>query len=263
MTQAAAPFLAIDIGNTHTVFGVMDGDEVRRTWRIATRTDQTSDELAITLRFLDGLRDAGWDGWCGAALCSVVPAFTASVAKATASALGIEPVVLTTEMKLGLENRYTVPSQVGMDRLADAAAASERYGPGLAIVDFGTATTINIVDREGDYLGGAILAGVETTADALYRRASKLPQIAIQRPEQPIGRNSVESMQSGLYYGAIDAVEGVIRRAEAQLGYELKIVATGGLSRLMAPDMARLHAVEPNLTLRGIRRIWARNAPAG
>ncbi len=255
-------FLAVDVGNTHTTFGLMEGQNVLRESRITTQRHQTADELQVILRFLAGIEEVPRDVWVGAAICSVVPAFNRTLKTAIERVIAIKPDVLTPFMKLDVENEYNDPREVGMDRLANAVAGIEKYGPGLVVVDFGTATTLDIISNEGHYLGGVILPGLEATADALYIRTSKLPQISIERPEAAFGRTTVQAMLSGLFFGSIDAVEGAIGRIESQLGYGLKVVATGGLAKVLAPDMKRLDAVDDYLTLRGIESIWRKNQNA-
>ena len=252
-------FLAIDVGNTHTTLGLMEASKVLREWRITTARHQTADELQITLRFLGGIDQVPREEWRGAALCSVVPSVDGFFARSVHEVIGIDCLVLSGKMDLGLRNDYEHPSEVGMDRLANAVAGKERHGPGLAIVDFGTATTIDIVSREGNYIGGVILPGLEATADALHARTSKLPRVRIERPRGPIGRTTVQSMLAGLFYGSIDGVEGCVRRIENELGYPLEVIATGGLASVLGPEMTRLEAVEPHLTLHGIESIWKRN----
>lgn len=252
-------FLAIDVGNTQTTLGLIRDSEVLREWRITTTRHQTADELQITLRFLGGIDQVPRDQWRGAALCSVVPTLNRIFAQSVRDVIGIDCLVLNTRMNLGMSNDYNHPDEVGMDRLANAVAGVALHGPGLAIVDFGTATTIDIVSREGNYLGGVIMPGLEATADALHIRTSKLPRVRIERPRAPIGRTTVQSMLAGLYYGSIDGVEGCVRRIEADLGYNLKLIATGGLANLLGPDMTRLQATEPHLTLLGVEMLWQKN----
>ncbi|MCB2156381.1 type III pantothenate kinase [bacterium] len=252
-------FLAIDVGNTHTTLGLMDDTKVLREWRITTSRHQTADELQITLRFLGGIDQVPAEEWRGAALCSVVPSINTIFARSVKEVIGIDCVVLSNKMDLGLKNEYEHPEEVGMDRLANAVAGIDLHGPGLAIVDFGTATTIDVISREGNYLGGVIMPGLEATADALHIRTSKLPRVRIERPRGAVGRTTVQSMLAGLFFGSIDGVEGCVRRIESELGYELKLIATGGLANVLGPDMTRLAAVEPNLTLLGIEKLWRRN----
>ncbi len=257
-------FLAIDVGNTHTTFGLMKNGAVLHQSRIRTHLKKTEDELTVTLRFLEGLQDVARDDWEGSAICSVAPPVNKPLSTAVQRATGMTPLVLRPDMNLSVRNRYERPLEVGMDRLANAVAGVERYGPGLVTVDFGTATTLDIVSKDAEYLGGVILPGLETTADALHFRTSKLPLItldALECPEGAVGRTTLHAIMSGLYYGSIDAVEGMHARIEAELGYPLKLVATGGLARVLSGDMKRIHAVDSDLTLRGVYQIWLRCSP--
>ncbi|MBI5155607.1 type III pantothenate kinase [Candidatus Poribacteria bacterium] len=253
-------FLAVDIGNTHTTLAMMREHAVVREWRLTTRQSRTADELSATLRGLAGI---ACEGWQGAAICSVVPLVNSTFVQAVGELTGIEPLLLHGEMDLGLRNEYEDPREVGMDRLVNAVAGRSKYGAPLVIVDFGTATTLDVVTREGNYAGGVILPGLETTADALSQRTAKLPHITVERPATALGKTTIHSMRSGLYFGSIDAVEGCIRRLEHEVGYKLRAIATGGLSPVLGPDMSRLHAIDANLTLEGIEMVWQRNQPRG
>jgi type III pantothenate kinase len=249
-------FLAIDIGNTHTTLGLMKGQDVLREYRVTTRRDATSDEIQILVRQLEGIDRIAPDEWDGAAVCSVVP----SVDRAWMAALGrlmrAQPLLLSPLMPMPVRNVYNPPGDVGMDRLANAVAAFAKYGAPFIIVDLGTATTLDVVTKEGDYIGGVILAGLQTTAEALFQRAAKLPLVNIEPPTSAIGRSTVAAMQAGLFHGCIDAIEGSIRRIEKELGYSCQIIATGGLANVLGRAMERLDAVEPMLTLHGIEALW-------
>lgn len=257
-------FLAIDIGNTHTTIGLMtDEGAVRREWRVTTRRERTSDELHVVMRFLPGFEEIAKAEWTGAAICSVAPMLNRSMKRVVEELTGRTALVLEHSMDLGVRNEYAHPGEVGMDRLANAVAGVESYGAPLVVVDFGTATTLDIVARGGAYLGGVILPGIEATIDALHARTAKLPRVSFRRPEGAIGRTTEQAMLAGLYFGAVDAVAGARRRIEAELGEPLRLVATGGLAPVLAPDMPGLEAVDPHLTLRGTHAIWRRNRPAG
>ena len=255
-------FLAVDIGNTHTTFGLMREGKVERECRLTTQRNATADEIEVMLRFLRGIEEVPKAEWRGSALCSVVPSVNRAMQTAVRRVTGTEPLVLDSGMDLGLRIGIDNPREVGMDRLANAVAGKKLHGAPLVIIDYGTATTMDIVSREGDYIGGVIMAGIEATADALYIRTSKLPQIEIQRPDSAIGRSTVGAMMSGIYFGSVDAAEGMIGRIEAQLGYEMKVIATGGIARLIKQDMRRIDRVVEDLTLLGIEEIWNRNSPA-
>jgi len=255
-------FLAVDVGNTNITFGIMRGDDVVRECRIRTQPKITTDELSAVLRNLDGIRDVPAGAWIGAAICSVAPPANRALAEAIRRVLGLDPLVLAPDMDLGIANKYDRPMEVGMDRLANAVAGVETYGPAIVIADLGTATTLDIVSRDGEYLGGVILPGIEATAEALHSRTAKLPLLTldtIERPRGAIGRTTVQAMVSGLYFGSIDAIEGGLARIEAELGHSMRLIGTGGLARVLARDMKRMEAVDDSLTLRGTRRIWERN----
>jgi len=254
-------FLAVDVGNTHTTLGMMRGDEVVGERRITTNRRATQDELHVVLRFLDGIESVPHGEWIGAAICSVVPGINKALQHAIERVTGAPALVLRQNMELGVGNTYSNPMEVGMDRLANAVAGVDRYGAPLLVIDFGTATTLDIVSSAGDYEGGVILPGLEATADALHTRTSQLPHISIERPSSALGKNTVDAMRSGIYFGSVEAVDGVANRIESELGYPLKRIATGGLARVLGPDIPKLHAVDPHLTLLGIRRIWERNRP--
>jgi len=251
-------FLAIDIGNTHTTLGLMSNREVLREYRVTTRRDATSDEIQILARQLDGLEQITVDQWEGAAICSVVPSVDLAWSGALHRLMQKQPLLLSPLMDLGIQNAYSPPGDVGMDRLANAVAAVEKYDAPLIIVDFGTATTLDVISRDRLYLGGVILAGLQTTAEALFARAAKLPLVNIQAPSSSVGRSTVDAMQAGLFHGCVDAIEGSVRRIETELGYPCKVIATGGLASVLGPAMKRLDAVEPLLTLHGIDLLWRR-----
>lgn len=263
MTTDTARFLALDVGNTHVTIGLMSGQHTLREWRLATRRDATADEWQTLLRFLPGFDEVAADQWVGAAICSVVPPVDGELMTAVQSLVGGRVVLLSPESNLGIHNAYHPPGDVGMDRLANAVAAVESYGAPLVIVDFGTATTLDVVDSERTYLGGVILAGLQTTAEALHQRAAKLPLVRLEAPRAAIGRSTIEALRAGLFNGCLDAVEGSIRRIEAELGMPVKVIATGGISRVLGPAMARLDALDDTLTLRGIERLWRLNPGAG
>lgn len=260
--NSAARFLALDVGNTHVTIGLMCGQQTLREWRLATRRDATADEWQTLLRFLPGFDEVSAKDWVGAAICSVVPPVDAELRAAVSSLIGRDTMLLSPEMPLGLTNAYNPPGDVGMDRLANAVAAVESYGAPLVIVDFGTATTLDVVDGERRYLGGVILAGLQTTAEALHQRAAKLPLVRLEAPRGAIGRSTVEAMRAGLFHGCIDAVDGGIRRIEAELGVRVRVIATGGIARVLGPAMTRVDALDDTLTLRGIERLWRLNGGA-
>lgn len=213
------------------------------------------------LQLLGLLTHAGHSpaGLKGIALASVVPNLTGRVRQACREYLKTEPLVLDAGVKTGIRIRYEDPRAVGADRVADAVAVLHLYGGPACIIDFGTATTFNALTREGDYLGGAITAGVNLAAEALFTRAAKLPRIELQRPPSVIGRNTVHAMQSGLLFGYVSMVEGMVERFRAELGPQMKVIATGGLAEIIARETGVIQHIAPWLTLDGLRLIWELN----
>lgn len=249
--------LAIDIGNTQTVIGVFDGIKLRHMWRIATNKSDTSDELWLKVQPLlasEGIETSGIDG---AIVASVVPALTSAWRRALNRMMGAEPLVCSASSANGLfETTYDNPSEIGADRVADAVAARAIYGSPVVVVDFGTATNLEVIDAQGRFVGGIIAPGLETSAAALFSHATKLPAIDLIDPGSAIGKNTVHAMQSGIVYGEADRVDGFVRRVFAELGYEAPVVATGGLATTMAPLCATVTHVNPELTLEGLRLIY-------
>ncbi len=251
--------LTIDIGNTNLTLGLYEGERLGPHWRLATDHARMPDEYG--LQFLGLLEHAGCRQDCltGIVLASVVPNLTGRVLQACREYLHHEALVVDTGIKTGLRIRYEDPKAVGADRVADAVAVLKLYGGPACVIDFGTATTFNAVTKEGDYLGGAITAGVNLAAEALFTRAAKLPRIDLQRPPSVIGRNTVHAMQSGLLFGYVSMVEGMVARFRAELGSEMKVIATGGLAELIARETDVIHHIAPWLTLDGLRIIWELN----
>ncbi|MBZ5640719.1 MAG: type III pantothenate kinase [Acidobacteriia bacterium] len=251
--------LAIDVGNTHTVLGLFEADELRAHWRVATRKDATPDETGVLLRALfDG---AGIDPGAvtGMIVSSVVPDLNEVLAKAGARHFRCDPLFVEPGVKTGLPILYENPHEVGADRIVNAVAAVARYGAPVIVLDFGTATTLDVVGPKGEYLGGVIAPGLGISAEALFARAARLSRVPLRRPRRVIGANTEESVQSGLFHGYAALVEGLVRRVRAELGIEAKVVATGGLARVFEGEMPFLDAVDPGLTLEGLRMIWEKN----
>ncbi|MBE7535938.1 MAG: type III pantothenate kinase [Anaerolineales bacterium] len=251
--------LTIDIGNTNLTLGLYAGDQLGAHWRVATDHRRMSDEYG--LQFLGLLQNANKSiaDLTGIALASVVPALTGRVVQACEEYLKQKPFVVDTGVKTGVKVRYEDPKTVGADRICDAAAVMKLYGGPACVIDFGTATTFNAITKSGEYLGGAITAGVNLAAEALYTRAAKLPNIDLQTPPSVIGRNTVHAMQSGLLFGYVSMVEGMVERFRKELGDEMKVVATGGLSEIVAKETEVIQIIAPWLTLDGLRIIWELN----
>jgi type III pantothenate kinase len=251
--------LAIDVGNTNLTLGLYNGDQLGRHWRLATDQARMPDEYG--LQFLGLLQNAGRTAadLTGVVLASVVPQLTGRVVQACQEYLKQEPLVVDTGVKTGIRIRYEDPRAVGADRVADAVAVVSLYGGPACVIDFGTATTFNAITKEGDYLGGAITAGVNLAAEALYTRAAKLPRMDLQRPPSVIGRNTVHAMQSGLLFGYVSMVEGMVARFRLELGSDMKVIATGGLAEVVAKETDVIDVISPWLTLEGLRIIWELN----
>lgn len=251
--------LTIDIGNTNLTLGLYDGEERGPNWRLATDHARMPDEYGLQFLGLLERADCGEDCLTGIVLASVVPQLTGRVVQACQEYLKQEPLVVDTGVKTGIRIRYEDPKAVGADRVADAVAVMKLYGGPACVIDFGTATTFNAVTAEGDYLGGAITAGVNLAAEALYTRAAKLPRMDLQRPPSVIGRNTVHAMQSGLLFGYVSMVEGMVGRFRSELGSDMKVVATGGLAEVVAKETDVIDVIAPWLTLDGLRIIWELN----
>ena len=250
--------LAIDLGNTTTVIGVFADQELVEHWRISTRWPQTADELGVMFKQLL----ASCASQIGSAIISsVVPPLTDSLVTMCERYFKVKPLLVDSALDLGLTVCCDKPPEVGADRLVNAVAAYERYGGPLIIVDFGTATTFCVISSKGEYLGGCIAPGVDVSAQALYRYTAKLPKVKVVRPQKVIGKNTVTSMQSGLFYGCISLVDGMIERIGAELGGIPHVVATGGLAEQIAPYSKHIKDVDPWLTLQGLRSIYERNRP--
>lgn len=251
--------LAIDIGNTNLTLGLYEGEKLGAHWRLATDHNRMPDEYG--LQFLGLLQNAGktTGDITGVSLASVVPPLTGRVIQACREYLKREPFVVDAGVKTGIKIRYEDPKAVGADRVCDAVAVMKLYGGPACVVDFGTATTFNAITKDGEYLGGAIMAGVNLAAEALYTRAAKLPRIDLQRPPSVIGRNTVHAMQSGLLFGYVSMVEGMVARFRSELGNDMKVVATGGLAEVIAKETNAIDIIAPWLTLEGLRLIWEIN----
>ncbi len=251
--------LTIDVGNTNLALGLYEADQLGPHWRLATDHDRMPDEYG--LQFLGLLEHVGKSNkdLTGISLASVVPQLTQRVIQACREYLKQEPLVVDTGVKTGIRIRYEDPKAVGADRVADAVAVMNLYGGPACIVDFGTATTFNALTKDGDYLGGAITAGINLAADALFTHAAKLQRIDLQRPPSVIGRNTVHAMQSGLLFGYVSMVEGMVARFRSELGSDMRVVATGGLAEIVAQETKVINILAPWLTLDGLRFIWELN----
>lgn len=251
--------LTVDIGNTNLTLGLYEGDKLGAHWRLATDHNRMPDEYG--LQFLGLLQNAGktLNDIKGISLASVVPPLTGRVVQACREYLKQEPLVVDAGVKTGIKIRYEDPKAVGADRVCDAVAVMKLYGGPACVVDFGTATTFNAITKEGEYLGGAITAGINLAAEALFTRAAKLPRIDLQVPPSVIGRNTTHAMQSGLLFGYVSMVEGMVTRFRSELGSGMKVIATGGLAEVVAKETKVIDIISPWLTLEGLRLIWELN----
>jgi len=250
--------LAIDIGNTHTVFGVFDKSRLIADWRVSSAVSRTEDEIGTQVRaFLENaaIKPKAIEG---VAISSVVPNLTEVFILMARKYFGAEPVVVSADLPLGIRIHYHDPSTVGADRLCNAVAGFAMYGGPLIIVDFGTATTYDVISARGDYLGGAIAPGIETSAADLHRRAAKLPKIELKFPREVVGRDTASSMQAGILYGAVDAMEGMIKRIKRRIGKKAKVIVTGGYSKIIKDQSNLIDFCEPELVLRGLQLIYER-----
>lgn len=253
------PLFCVDIGNTNIVMGLYASEELVTHWRIATVHRRMADEYAMLI--LDLFERAGQDpaAVSGVIISSVVPPLTGIFEKISQRYFEQTALVVGAGVQTGVRNRYDNPQEVGADRIVNAAGAYHRYGGPACVVDFGTATTFDALSAEGDYLGGAIAPGIGIAAEALFQRTAKLPRIGLDRPPAAIGKTTVQSMQSGLLFGYVGLVEGMVARFRAELGADMKVIATGGLASLVAAETSSIDAVDPWLTLVGLRLIWERN----
>lgn len=251
--------LTIDIGNTNVTLGVFDGDSIQADWRLRSSRHASKDEVGMYLVGLfqhAGLSAQDLDGVC---LASVVPPLTGTYVQACKQYLKTTPLVVETGVKTGVKVMVSEPRSVGADRIVNACAVKEKVGGPAIVVDFGTATTFDALDKEGNYLGGAIAPGLEIAADSLSGRTAKLPRVELVVPQKVIGKTTIDAIRSGLVYGYVALVEGMIERISEELSDDPVVVATGGLAGLISSLTDSIDQVEPNLTLDGLRLIWNLN----
>jgi type III pantothenate kinase len=251
--------LTIDIGNTNIVLGVFEGEELRATWRMATGINQMADEYAALLLNLLHHQSLDTSDIKEVALCSVVPPLTTTFVDLSQRYFYTTPLVVGAGVKTGVRIRMDNPREVGADRIADAAAAHHLYGGPVIVIDLGTATTFDIISKEGDYIGGIIATGIATAAEALFTRTAQLPRVELAPPKRVIGTNTVAAMQSGIIYGYASLVEGMLARIQKELGEKALVVATGGYATLIAKETTVIDKVNPDLTLIGLRLIYQMN----
>ena len=251
--------LVIDVGNTNMVLGVYKDTELLDHWRISTDRQRTTDEYGVLIRELFYLNDLRADDINAIIISSVVPPVVPTLGRMCQRYFGLSPLLIGPGVKTGMDIRYDNPREVGADRIVNAVAAYEKYGGPVIIVDFGTATTFCAVDAKGVYLGGSICPGIGISTEALVQRTAKLPRIELKRTDSVICRNTIESMQAGVFYGFVGQVEGIVSRMRRELDMSARVVATGGLAVVIAPATKAIDVVEPMLTLEGLRIIYERN----
>jgi type III pantothenate kinase len=251
--------LVFDIGNTHIKLGLYAGKLLTAYWRIATDRHRLADEYAGTLHSLFTSRDLDWDAVDGVAIASSVPPLVAVFDELSRSYLQCDPVVIGPGIKTGVRLAIDNPREAGADRVANAVAAFNLYGGPAVVVDFGTGLNFDVVSADGEFLGGAIAPGIGVAADALFRDAARLFQVEFVRPPRAIGKNTIHSVQSGLIFGYVGLVEGLVRRIQAELDRPATIIATGGMAEVIAEETTVIHRVEPNLTLEGLRIVYELN----
>lgn len=252
--------LVVDVGNTHTVLGLYDGDRLVHDFRIETAKGRTSDEYHVLLLSLLSMAEIKRSDVRASILASVVPSFNDTVINAIDRAFDHEIMVVGPGIKTGMPVLYENPREVGADRIVNAVAAFERVHGASIVVDFGTATTFDCISAKGEYLGGAIAPGMQISASALFSRAAKLPRSEIARPPRAIGRNTIHSMQAGIVFGYVGLVDGLVRRLASEMDADVAVIGTGGLASLIEPDSETIDEVDEYLTLEGLRLIYLRNA---
>ena len=251
--------LAVDVGNTNIVFGAFDENNLTVSWRVSTQANRSVDEYRVLLSRLFELEDLHIEMIEAAIVSCVVPPVLEALPEAIEKMFGLRPMIVGPGIKTGMPIFYSNPSEVGADRIVNAVAAFERFHQQTIIVDFGTATTFDCVSKKGEYLGGLIAPGIHISMEALFQYASKLPRVALCWPERVIGKTTVHSIQSGLLYGYVEMVDGIVRRVSRELGGSSKVIATGGLARLISREAKSIHEIDELLTLSGLRVIYERN----
>jgi len=251
--------LALDVGNTNITIGLFEGVALIRNWRLRTVHDQTADEWGILLRNLFSLGDLRFHDVDGIIIASVVPPLDSTLASMSRQYFDRQPMFVYCDTDTGLRILYDNPREVGADRIVNGVAAFNRYGGPCIVVDLGTAITFDAVSANAEYLGGVICPGIGMSVQGLFSRTARLPLVDFKEPDRLIGANTVSSMQSGLYYGVIGMIDGIVDRMKEQLGHETRTIATGGQSELILSASRHLSLADPDLTLRGLQLIWQRN----
>lgn len=251
--------LTIDVGNTNITFGVFHEDALEMRWRMATDRAKMPDEYGMILSFLFEHNRINLSDISGICISSVVPQVTSKLEDAIRYYISKPVLLVNYQLNLGLKLKIDNPSEMGNDRIADAVAIKTIYGYPTCLIDFGTATTFNIIDRAGDYIGGAIAPGIQTSAEALFLKTAQLPNINVQRPPHIIGKNTIHSMQSGLFFGYVSLLEGMVTRYKKEIGEDMRVIATGGLAEVLKMETDMIEEVDSWLTLSGLKKIWELN----
>ena len=252
--------LVCDVGNTNMVLGVYEGEKILRAWRISTDRDKTSDEYGISIKQLFEYENLNMEDVESVIISSVVPTIMYALENMCKRYFKQEPIVIGPGVKTGINIKYDNPKEVGADRIVNAVAAFEKYGGPIIIVDFGTATTFCAISECGDYLGGVIAPGITISAEALFQKASKLPRVELVKPYKVLNKNTINSMQAGIIYGYVGLVDHLIAKMEEELGVKSKqVIATGGLSSVIASESKSITVIEKMLTLEGLRIIYEKN----
>jgi type III pantothenate kinase len=251
--------LMIDVGNTNVVIGLFREQKLTHSWRLGTNNSKTEDEIWVAINTLFDIAGQKIRDIKGVGLSSVVPEMTLTFRRLIDKYLHQEPLIVDAALDLGMEIKYLDPNAVGADRICNTVAGKKRYGQPLIVLDFGTATTFDCIDANGDYIGGIICPGIESAATVLHHKAAKLPKIELRFPAQLIGRNTEESMQSGIMFGSVEMINGLIRMLKEELGTATLVIATGGLAGMIAARTGHIDHIEPDLNLEGINLIYQRN----
>lgn len=250
----------IDIGNSNTVLGVFENDQLLHEWRIRTEINQTADEYGILLKSLFDHKNISFSDFEGVIVSSVVPPIMSAVEEMCQKYFKLNPMFIgRKDVDLLIKMNYPHPEEIGADRIVNAVGALHKYEAPLIIIDFGTATTFCYINEKGEYTGGLISPGIKISLEALYQKASKLPKVEIVNPKKVIGKSTITAMQSGIFYGYLTQIDGIIERIRKEVNREPTVIATGGLASLLAKDSEEIHYVEPHLTLMGLNVIYQKN----